>query len=260
MEKERQVIDLISDNFHLHASKIPDLSNEMSLHSLPHIMYVDSGLSCDTFNIIYIHHPDLTKEELNQALDHFQSRNLDYCMWINKENLTSNIQILFNQLKIEKQASEVGMAMQFEHYQYIENVNHLSIRQVNDRESLKVYSRVIAENWSPTDQNVITYYSRTANHYLDPNNNIKLYIYYYEDQPVSCVELFPTNSETVGFYGFATLEAYRGKGIGTTLLTFALNRAKELGYKNAILQGTEDGLNIYKKFGFKDYTTYYEFV
>lgn len=250
----------ISNNFLLHATRVPSLNQEMESFDLEHLSYVDSGLSCDTFNIIYIHHPELKEAELNQALDHFKSRGLDYCIWINQESLSQNIKGLFNKHAITQQASEVGMAMQFEHYQYVENINHLNIRQVNDEESLAIYSRVIAENWSPADQNVISYYTQTAKHYLDPENNIRLYIYYHEEKPVSCVELFPTNSDTVGFYGFATLEAFRGMGIGTTLLTFALNMAKGLGYSNAILQGTEDGLNIYKKFGFKDYTTYYEFV
>ena len=254
------MLEAISNNFHLHASKVPELSDGMNVHHLPHLSYVDSKLSCDTFNIIYIHHPELSKDELRTALDHFQSRQLDYCIWINKENLSASTKALFDELAIEEQASEVGMAMQFENYEYVENINHLNIRQIKDEESLEIYSRVISENWSPADQHVIDYYRQTAHHYLDPNNHIKLYIYYHEDKPVSCVELFPTDSHTVGFYGFATLEAYRGMGIGTTLLTFALNIAKELGHATAILQGTEDGLNIYQKFGFKDYTTYYEFV
>lgn len=227
---------------------------------LEHLTYVDSGLSCDTFNIIYIHHPDLRKEELTKALDHFKIRKLDYCIWINAESLSSQVQNLFKEFSISEQAKEVGMALQFDHFDYVENVNHLNIRQVDNEESLAVYSRVIAENWSPTDQNVIEYYSQTAKHYLNTLNDIKLYIYYHEEQPVSCVELFPTDKETMGFYGFATLEKFRGMGIGTTLLTFALNIAKESGFKYGILQGTEDGLNIYKKYGFMDYTTYYEFV
>ena len=250
----------ISNNFHLHASKVPDLDGNMDVYRLPHISYVDSGLSCDTFNIIYIHHPELASEELNKALDHFKSRQLDYCIWINKESLSPNVKDIFSTLNITEQASEVGMALSFEDYQFVENINHLNIRQVNDEESLITYANVIAENWTPTDQNVLKYYEQTSSQYLDASNQIKLFIYYHEGEPASCVEVFPTDSETVGFYGFATLEKYRGKGIGTTLLTFALNIAKELGYKNAILQGTEDGLNIYKKFGFKDYTTYYEFV
>ncbi|MEP1034864.1 GNAT family N-acetyltransferase [Ekhidna sp.] len=250
----------ISNNFHEHVSRIPDLAEGMKVHCLPHLTYIDSGLSCDTFNIIYIHHSELTAKELSEALIYFQSRELDYCIWANEESLRQNVKTLLSSNAITEQASEVGMALKFENYQYVENVNHLNIRRVDDEESLTTYSRVIAQNWSPPDQNVINYYSRTATHYLDPNNNIKLYIYYHEDKPVSSVELFPSDHETVGFYGFATLEAYRGKGIGTTLLTFALNMAKDLGYRNAILQGTEDGHNIYKKFGFKDYTTYYEFV
>ncbi len=250
----------ISNNFLLHATRIPSSKDGMTVYHLPNITYVDSGLSCDTFNIIYIHHPDPREEELKESLDHYQSGQLDYCIWVNKENLSSGVRAYFEKFNINEQASELGMALDFKHYQYVDNVNHLNVRQVNDEESLATYSRVIAENWSPVDQNVIDYYSRTAKHYLDPNNNIKLYIYYHEGEPVSCVELFPTDTETIGFYGFATLESYRGIGIGTTLLTFALNMAKSLGYKNAILQGTEDGLNIYKKFGFKDYTTYYEFA
>lgn len=254
------MLNLISDNFKLHASKVPSLSDSMIVKETHNLCFIDSGLSCDTFNIIYIDKPNLQKEELAQVLDYFKSKDLDYCIWINKENLSTTTQSIFNDLNIEEQASEVGMVVEFEDYQFVENVNHLNIRRVNNAESLATYARVIAENWTPADQNVISYYNKTVEHYLDPNNKIQLLIYYHEGTPVSCVELFPTNNETIGFYGFATLEAYRGKGIGTTLLTFALNIAKEMGYKNAILQGTEDGLNIYKKFGFKDYTTYYEFV
>ncbi len=254
------MLNLISDNFKLHASKVPSLSDSMIVKETDNLCFIDSGLSCDTFNIIYIDQPNLQKEELVEVLDYYKSKDLDYCVWINKENLSATTRSIFNDLNIEEQASEVGMVVEFEDYQFVENVNHLNIRLVNDAESLTTYARVIAENWTPADQNVISYYIKTAEHYLDPNNKIQLLIYYHEGTPVSCVELFPTDDKTIGFYGFATLEAYRGKGIGTTLLTFALNIAKEMGYKNAILQGTEDGLNIYKKFGFKDYTTYYEFV
>ena len=250
----------ISNNFLLHASKVPSQNQDMHVASSKSLTYVDSGLSCDTFNLLYIHHPELEEEELTKALNHYQSNDLDYCIWINKESLSQKAEELFRKFNISEQASEVGMALNFDNYQFEENINHLNIRQVKDEESLRTYAHVIAENWTPADQNVLKYYDQTSDQYLDPSNGIKLYIYYHEGEPASCVELFPTDSETVGFYGFATLEQFRGKGIGTTLLTFALNMGKELGYKNAILQGTEDGLNIYKKLGFKDYTTYYEFV
>lgn len=250
----------ISNNFYLHATKIPELSRGMKVFQREHLSYVDSGLSCDTFNILYINSGLIPKSELEEALNYYQTGNLEYCIWVNAENLSEDVKKIFSELGMLEQASEVGMALKFENYQYVENINHLNIRQVKDEESLSTYAKVIAENWMPADQNVLKYYEQTSSQYLDPSNHIKLYIYYHEGEPASCVELFPADSETVGFYGFATLEKFRGKGIGTSLLTFALNMAKELGYKNAILQGTEDGLNIYKKIGFENYTTYYEFA
>lgn len=251
---------LISKNFQQHATRISALSEGMQVIESQHLVYVDSGLSCDTFNILYINQPELTQSELGEALNHYKTNDLDYCIWINKENLSVQVQHAFNAFGIEEQASEVGMGLDLTTYQPIMDERHPHIHKVTNEAHLATYASVIAENWTPADQNVLRYYKQTSDHYLDPNNKIQLLIYYHKGQPVSCVELFPSDAETIGFYGFATLEKFRGMGIGTTLLTFALNKAKESGYKNAILQGTADGLNIYKKMGFKEYTTYYEFA
>ncbi|MEQ8629812.1 GNAT family N-acetyltransferase [Ekhidna sp.] len=260
MEEKRLMLELISNNFQSHATRIPALSEDMQVIESQHLIYVDSGLSCDTFNILYINHPELSESEMSKALDHYQTNELEYCIWISIENLSSQVQKVFKAFWIEEQASEVGMGLDLTDYQPIFDERHKNIQLVTTKEQLETYARVIAENWSPPDQNVIRYYDITASHYLNDANKIELLIYNHEGQPASCVELFPTDDETIGFYGFATLEKFRGQGIGTTLLTFALNKAKESGYKNAILQGTEDGLNIYKKMGFKDYTMYYEFA
>lgn len=252
--------ELISQNFQQHATRIPALSEKMKVVESQHLIYVDSGLSCDTFNILYITHSELSESELGEALNHYKFNDLDYCIWINRENLSPQVQDTFKAFSIEEQASEVGMGLDLTDYQPIFDERHKNTQLVTTKEQLETYARVIAENWSPPDQNVLQYYDLTSKHYLNPANSIQLLIYYHEGQPASCVELFPTDKETIGFYGFATIEKFRGQGIGTTLLIFALNKAKELGYINAILQGTEDGLNIYKKFGFKEYTTYYEFA
>lgn len=251
---------LISENFELHATSIPELCTSMQVHKSRNLIFVDSGLSCDTFNILYINTPALSDKELGDALMHYKTKGLEYCIWINEENLSQQVKKAFKTFDIEEQASEVGMGMDLNAYEPISDDTHQNIKEVRDEEQLATYARVLAENWSPPDQNVLRYYNRTSDHYLNPTNRIKLLIYYHEGQPASCVELFPSDSETIGFYGFATLEKFRGRGIGTSLLTFALNKAKELDYKNAILQGTEDGLNIYKRIGFNDYAIYYEFA
>ncbi len=57
----------------------------------------------------------------------------------------------------------------------------------------------------------------------------------------------------------ATLADRRGKGVGSAMLTYALNLTQSLGYKNAVLQASQDGIDMYKKMGFQTFTQYFEF-
>ena len=110
------------------------------------------------------------------------------------------------------------------------------------------------------DDKVCHYYEKAAPVFIEEKNGVNLLLYYHEDRPVATLELFPTNATVAGIYSFATLEAFRGRGIGSALFTFTLDLAREAGYRQLILQASEDGLGIYKKYGFKSVTTYYEYA
>ncbi len=253
--------DLIDKNFHLHATKIPRQTERMKVHESQNLAFVDSGLSCDTFNIIHLFNGSrLEKKEIQSAVNYFQSKGFDFCVWISQGNLLPKVQNYLTELSLIQQNAEAGMVLDLKEYLPIQKNEHKNIRVVNDERSINEFANVIAKNWSPPDQNVIRYYNQTSWHYLDKKNSIQLFIYYYQDQPVSVVEMFPTDEETVGLYGFATLEAFRGMGIGSALMTFALNKAKELNFQKVILQASEDGIGIYRKMGFEEITTYFEFA
>jgi ribosomal protein S18 acetylase RimI-like enzyme len=96
--------------------------------------------------------------------------------------------------------------------------------------------------------------------YTDAANEVSLAIYYQDGMPVSVLEIFPSDEETVGFYALATLSNYRGMGIGSTLMNFALKMSKENGFRTAVLQASEDGIGIYRRYGFRVVTQYYEFA
>ena len=52
------------------------------------------------------------------------------------------------------------------------------------------------------------------------------------------------------------LPAFRGKGIGKFILEFALQKAKELGYKRITLEtasALKGAIGLYKKYGFKSF-------
>lgn len=250
----------IDNNFNLHANKIPKQTDRMYVFHSDSLSYVDAGLSCDTFNILHIHQNTTTDQELLSAVHYYKERNLDYCIWVNDENLTDDLKAIFKENDIECQGEELGMVLDLENYMQIKNELHKNIAIVNNEKMLSEYSNVIASHWNPKDENVVAFYDKTSSHYLNSENRIELCVYYHNSIPAATVELFPTDENTIGIYGLATLEEFRGNGIGSALMSFVLNIAKQKGYKYIILQATEDGFGIYQNLGFKTHTTYYEFV
>lgn len=254
-------MDTISKNFQHHIAHIPEQSKRMQVFHLRNLTYVDSGLSCDTFNIIHIHNgAALTETELMEAIHHFHYSSLEYCIWITKEGLVKQTAGLLSKAGVEQQAEEIGMILDLPEYLPRANEKHPNIQVVDTPSRLMDYANVIAANWTPPDQNVLSFYQNSANAWLESAHKMILLVYYEGDRALSAVELCPSDKETIGLYGFATLEAYRGHGIGSALMTYSLNLAKQLGYKNAVLQATEDGIGIYKKMGFKEVTTFFEYA
>lgn len=252
------MIDLIDENFGSHATRIPGQMEEMIVLRKGGFTVTDSGLSCDTFNIIHIHSPEISKDDFIEIVFSFQNSQKDFCTWVSKENLSKATESVLNELELSVQNEEVGMVLDLERFTNKELLDQAGITKVDSKEALIRFAEVLAANWSPPDQNVLEYYNITANNFL--NSDIDLFYYVHNDTPCTTVELFPSNADTAGIYGLATLEDFRGQGIGMKVMSFLLNHAKKSGYKNLILQATEDGIGIYKKLGFEPYTTYFEYA
>lgn len=252
---------LIDRNFELHARRVPEQTPGMKLYHEPGFTYVDCGLSCDTFNILHIKHgAKVSPEVLDKAIAYYQDRQLEFCIWVNRENLTEAVRMTLDRAGLSRQNEEVGMILDLADYNYIHKPVHQNIKIATSPERIRDYARVVSSHWNPPDQNVVHFYEQTMPVYLDPQTAIQLFVYYHEGKPVSSLELFPTDHSICGIYGFATLDSFRGLGIGSALFTFALNEAKTAGYQQLILQATDDGLGIYKKYGFKTITIYYEYA
>jgi len=253
--------ELISKNFNLHSLKVPSQTNGMKVFYKPGLTYVDSGLSCDTFNIIHIvDAQQLVEDDFTEAINYFRRKSFVFCIWISEENLIDKVQDYFEKLGVRQQNKEPGMTLDLKEYAEQKNVLHDRVKIITTSEELTDYACVIAANWSPPDQNIMEYFRAAGNHLLSKQNNILLLAHYEEGKPVAVVEMFPTDQTTMGIYGLATLQAFRGKGVGSSLLTFCLNKAKVLGYEHAILQASEDGIGIYKRLGFNVKTNYFEFA
>ncbi len=253
-------LHLITQNFDRHAYFIPSQTPGMQVFRSSKHSYVDSGLSCDTFNIIHLLSGQEVSTEIHTAVDYFRQKDLAYCIWVNEENLSPEVQACFQEMGIQVQNTEPGMLLDVKNYEAINAPLHQQVEVVHTSVQLTEFAEAIAANWSPPDQNVVHYYQQVASAILNPDHQVQLLVYREAGQVVSCLEMFPSNEHTLGFYSLATLEAFRGRGIASAMLTFALNRAKALGYQQVILQASEDGLRIYEKLGFQQVGLYYEYA
>lgn len=70
-----------------------------------------------------------------------------------------------------------------------------------------------------------------------------------EDVPVGCATVF-LGAGVAGLYHVATVRKARGKGIGKAVTLAALEHARDLGYRTAILHSSKEGERIYRQIGF----------
>ena len=247
-------------NFKWHVSRIPSLTEGMEVYSKKGLIYVDCGLSCDTFNVILLYDGgQLPPGELYKAVTYFKQRELAYCLWVREENLLAGVRAEIQALGLGCHNRERGMELDLPEFKPVQDAAHAAVRIATQPRQIADYARVIACNWEPPDEHVLRYYEATAGHILDQASGMRLLLYYEEERAVAGIEMCASDEEVIGLYGLATLPSHRRMGIGSSLMTYALGLAKEMGYSKAILQATPDGIGIYRKYGFRETTTYYEF-
>jgi hypothetical protein len=81
---------------------------------------------------------------------------------------------------------------------------------------------------------------------------LRLYLGYENKCPVSTSMSFEYRS-VAGLYMVATMESHRGKGMGTLLTRYAMDRCFQNKSELIILHASAMGESIYRKIGFKEY-------
>jgi GNAT superfamily N-acetyltransferase len=251
--------NLIYENFFQHCRKITSQVPGMQVTDTDSLSISDCGLSCDTFNIICIRNPEkLSVEALLQARAHFEKKNFAYTFWAEDNLLTPDIRQMLHEAEIQITNREPGMLMYLHGFSPVHTNNSDNIRKVGTPEEVQHYAQIVARNWQPPDENLIQYYTKATPVILAPDAPAMLYVYYNSGIPVAALELFFSEHQTAGIFNLSTLQEYRGRGIGTALISYALDEAKKQGYTYAALQASEEGLRIYERLGFVTETYFYE--
>ncbi len=250
----------IATNFDAHIQQVAAKTAGMRVHRSAGLSWVDSGLPCDTFNIIFLRDSAALKAgEIAKAVQYFRSKHFPFCCWLPADQASPSILAELNSLQISQQEKAIGMALALADYQPIQQAAHWQINPVKTRQDIKGFAQIIACNWTPPDQSVLAYYQQGAHHFLSAGQASLLFTFQHQNKVVATIALSPTDTKIVGITGLSTLADYRRKGIGSALMTFALNEAKKRGYEKAVLLASELGIGIYTRYGFKAQSIFFEY-
>ncbi|MBI2331673.1 MAG: GNAT family N-acetyltransferase [Chloroflexi bacterium] len=125
------------------------------------------------------------------------------------------------------------------------------IIQVSNVEQLSQWIIPGKEGFGLSDSVINAYFELFKSKGFESQLPWKLFVGMVDEKPTTCVRLFFANG-VAGIFHVATVPSARGHGYGTEITVAALETAKELGYKLAVLASSPAGHNIYYRLGFRD--------
>lgn len=234
----------MNDNFLLHASWLHQQTEGMQVLRLDAAVVIDSGLPCDTFNIV-----TGTTPAVARVIDHFGGRPFSWWCEGPNQHLRDN----------GFEPAESELAMSFDLGRLDETFpTSLRIDRVRTSAELLDFARINAANWTPPDENVLRFYERVAHAALRSDSPLRYYLGYVDDTPVATAEL-TIAGDVGGIYNISTLQAYRRRGVGTAMTNHLLREAFGEGLDTAILQAAPMGAGIYRRLGFRESGTIIEY-
>jgi len=251
----REVAESADSNFVTHACWVQRQLAGMRATDDGGLVIADSGLPCDTFNIICRARlaPQDAPARAREAIDYFARVNRPFSWWVGPADTPRNLGEHLEAAGLKPAEAELAMsadlgALNAEHTA----PSGLAIRRASTEAELTDYARINAANWSPPDPMVLRFYQLATPLLLRSDAPLWLYVGYLDGQAVATAEL-AVGGGVVGLYGIATLEAYRRRGIGTALTLRPLLDARAAGQTTGVLQAAPDGVGIYRRVGFETY-------
>ena len=119
-----------------------------------------------------------------------------------------------------------------------------TIEAVGDSKSLRDWIGLATEGVWVLEEEYVERFAATP--------AVTLFIGKIDGEPVGVSMLF-LSAGVAGIYLVAVLPRFRGRGIGSSLTLTPLVRARNTGYRVAVLQASEQGEAMYRRLGFKEY-------
>lgn len=125
-----------------------------------------------------------------------------------------------------------------------------TVIDVEDLKTLETWS-VVSGKCFGTPENVLEDYKDMFQQ-AGLNGKLEYYLGILEGKPVATCCTY-VDGEIGGLYWVGTLPEARGKGIASSIVLYALEKAASMGCSTSILQASDMGRGVYLKIGFREY-------
>ena len=237
----------------------------MRVESDERLTLVDSGLPCDTFNIVCgaTIPTELLRDRVERAVGYFESVRRPFSWWVGPADRPCDLDRALEDAGLAAAESETAMAADL--HTLAPAASHtglaqggLRIERARTPGAIRDFAVVVAANWSPPDPSVLRFYDAATPVLLNPDCPLWLYVGYADEVPVAACEL-TEGGGVAGLYNVCTPEAHRRRGFGSAMVLRSLLDAREHGYQTAVLQASEGGRGVYARLGFRATGVYTEY-
>ena len=248
-------VDLVAaadENLVTHASWVHEHTPGMRVLDAHDLVLVDSGLPCDTFNVVCRARLalDTAPERVRAAVDYFTEVSRPFSWWLTPGAQPPELDTLLRDAGLQRAETELAMAADLATLLHGDtSPNGLEIRRVRTIAQLGEFARIIAPQATSPEPDELRFYERAAPALLAADAPLWFYLGTLNGISVATAEL-TLGGGVAGLYSIVTLESYRRRGFGTAMTLQPLLDARAQGYTTSILQASDDGARVYERLGF----------
>tara|TARA_B100000614_G_C14333147_1_gene405626 strand:- start:34 stop:699 length:666 start_codon:yes stop_codon:yes gene_type:complete len=205
------------------------------------------------FNVVYQTYCTDIEKSINEVINYYQEQNKNFSWWFSPLSTPKNMHLSLPPYGFIPEEIEYGM--------YLEEVSvsqelptSLDVKQPSHIEMYQDFISIICSY----DTEALAYYNALDFSKVFATPAYRIFVgYNMNGEAVASASLYKTN-KMIGIYDLITKKGHQRKGYGTTMMYKLIQYAmEELETRLIFLTASSyDGLNIYKKLGFKTFCTF----
>ncbi|RED66337.1 GNAT family N-acetyltransferase [Cohnella lupini] len=250
----------IKKNMYFSMEQVSILNPRMVMEQTPRVLRYESDLlTIPLGNQVISYQGALSADGVNdihKLIDRYQSKKLPFSWLIWSHDVgAEDLKPVLEARGMQKVDELAGMSLSLNNWKYnAPSISGFEIKPIRTKAEMDWFRQVVPTSFGFNEEDGKAFADITESAAFSENTVFQHYIGFMDGQPATGVTAL-TDGENIGIYNFATLEAYRRRGLGSATIAHALREAQAAGKKHAFLQVSKIGESIYKAIGFSDEVT-----